>query len=107
MTTRVLVVCSTGASSGFLAQNLRKAAQKAGVELEAHARSEADVDAYADRIEVLLIGPHMAYMEDQLRAKVEPLGVRVALLPQKIYGRLDGAGAFHLVQELIGKDTEA
>lgn len=103
MTTRVLVVCSAGASSGFLAQSMRKAAQKAGVEMEVNARSETEVEEYAGRIEVLLISPHMAYLEDRLRAQVEPSGVAVAMLSQKIYGRLDGAGAFALVQELTGK----
>ena len=107
MTTRVLVVCGGGASSGFLAQSMRKAAKQAGVELEVSARSETEVDEYADRIEVLLIGPHLAYMEDKLRAQVEPRGIKVALLPHKIYGRLDGAGAFTLVQELVGEGTRA
>jgi PTS system cellobiose-specific IIB component len=106
MTTRVLVVCGGGASSGFLAQSMRKAAKQAGVELEVSARSETEVDEYADRIDVLLIGPHLAYMEDKLRAKVEPRGVRVALLPHKIYGRLDGAGAFALVQEMAGTGAQ-
>lgn len=101
MAIRVLVVCNTGASSGFFAQSVRKAAKKEGVELEVNARSETEVAEYAPRIEVLLIGPHMAYMEDALRAKVEPHGVKVALLPQKIYGRLDGAGGFKLVQQLL------
>lgn len=100
--TRVLVVCSGGASSGFLAQSMRKAAKKAGVEIEVAARSEAEVDDYADRIEVLLIGPHLAYMEDKLRAMVEPRGVAVALIPHAVYGRLDGAAAYGLVEELMG-----
>ncbi|MBN9105721.1 MAG: PTS sugar transporter subunit IIB [Propionibacteriaceae bacterium] len=100
MTTRVLVVCGGGASSGFLAQSMRKEAKKADVDLEVSARSETEVDEYLDRIDVLLVGPHLAYMEDKLRAKVEPHGIKVALLPHKIYGRLDGAGAFAIVESL-------
>ena len=107
MTTRVLVVCGGGASSGFLAQNMRKAAKQAGVEMTVEARSETEVGEYADRIEVLLIGPHLAYMEDKLRAQVEPRGIKVALLSHRIYGRLDGAGAFKLVQDLTGQEAQA
>ena len=100
MTTRILVVCGGGASSGFLAQNMRKAAKKAGVDVTVDARSETEVQDYVDRIDVLLIGPHLAYMEDKLRALVEPHGIAAALLPSRIYGRLDGAAAFDLVQTL-------
>ena len=107
MTTRVLVVCGGGASSGFLAQSIRKAAKSNGTEMVVEARSETEVDEYVDRIDVLLIGPHLAYMEDKLRAKVEPHGIKVALLPHKIYGRLDGAGAYKLIQEIAGEGAQA
>lgn len=107
MTTRVLVVCGGGASSGFLAQNLRKAAKKAGVELEVNARSESDIPDYIGHIDVLLVGPHLAYMEDKLRAQVEPHGIKAAMLSQKVYSRLDGEGAFKLVQELVGTESHA
>lgn len=101
MTTRVLVVCGGGASSGFLAQSMRKAAKRAHAELVVDARSEAEVDEYLDRIDVLLIGPHLAYMEDKLRGMAQPRGIKVALLSHQIYGRLDGAAAVNLVQQLV------
>lgn len=107
MTTRVLVVCGGGASSGFLAQSIRKAAKQAGTEIVVDARSETEVEEYVDRIDVLLIGPHLAYMEDKLRAQVEPHGIKAAMLPHKIYGRLDGAAAFTLVQDLVGQGAQA
>ena len=80
---------------------MRKAAKQAGIEVSVEARSETEVAEYLDRIDVLLIGPHLAYMEDKLRAQVEPHGIRAALLPHQIYGRLDGAGAFALAQRLM------
>jgi PTS system cellobiose-specific IIB component len=107
MMTRVLVVCGGGASSGFLAQSIRKAAKANGTEMVVDARSETEVDEYVDRIDVLLVGPHLAYMEDKLRAQVEPRGIKVALLPHKIYGRLDGAGAYKLIPELVGQEAQA
>jgi PTS system cellobiose-specific IIB component len=107
MSTRVLVVCGGGASSGFLAQNIRKAAKKSGATIEVIARSDSEVPEYADSVNVLLIGPHLAYMEEKLRAQVEPAGVKVALLTQNIYGRLDGAAALSLVQELVGSEGES
>lgn len=101
MVLKVLVVCGGGASSGFLAQSMRKAAKQIGADLEVNARSETEVEEFADSIDVLLIGPHLAYMEEELRGLVEPKGVKVALLPQKVYGRLDGAGALSIAQHLV------
>lgn len=107
MATRVLVVCGGGMSSGFLAQGMRKAAKRAGIDIEVEARSETDVDSYMGRIDVLLVGPHLAYMLAQLRDKADSHGVRVALLPNEIYGRLDGAAALQLVSDITGKEAES
>ena len=38
---RVLLVCGSGASSGFMAANIRKAAKEKGMEMEVQARSDS------------------------------------------------------------------
>lgn len=107
MALRVLVVCGGGASSSFLAQNMRKSAKAASVELVVDARSETEVEEYIGRIDVLLVGPHLEYMLDALTARVRPHGIKVALLPHKVYGRLDGAAAFKIAQESLEQEKMA
>lgn len=104
--TRVLVVCGGGTSSGFLAQKMRRAAAQEGIEVAVEARSDTDIDEYIGRIDVLLLGPHLAYLEEKVRAQVEPHGIKVVLLPQRIYGRLDGNAAIQLAVEAIAKGDD-
>ena len=40
----VLLVCGSGASSGFMAANMRKAASKQGLDIDIKARSESEIE---------------------------------------------------------------
>lgn len=53
----VLLVCGSGASSGFMAANIRKAAAARGLSITVNARSESTVEDYVDEIDCLMIGP--------------------------------------------------
>ncbi len=46
MATKVLLVCGTGASSGFMAANARKAAKKLNLDMEIKAKSESEIEDY-------------------------------------------------------------
>ena len=62
----VLLVCGSGASSGFMAANMRKAASKQGLDIDIKARSESEIENYIDEINVLMVGPHLAYILDEV-----------------------------------------
>ena len=47
----VLLVCGSGASSGFMAANIRKAAAARGLAITVNARSEATVEDYVEEID--------------------------------------------------------
>ena len=58
--TRILLACGIGASTGFMAANMRKAAKAQGLDVSIHAVSKSQVPEYADKIDVLLLGPHFS-----------------------------------------------
>ncbi|MBA9029160.1 PTS sugar transporter subunit IIB [Peribacillus huizhouensis] len=99
--TKVLLICGAGASSGFMANAIRKAGKKRGLEMSVQARSESQLSEYLTEIDVLLIGPHLKYMEDEILEKVSPYSIKVAVIPQMIYGTLDGNKACDLITKLI------
>ena len=43
---KVMLVCGGGASSGFLATSMRKAARKREIAMEVFAKSESDIDNF-------------------------------------------------------------
>ena len=98
----VLLICGSGASSGFMAAAIRKAAKKKGEEISVKAASEAQLDDWLDQIDTLLIGPHLAYIKDDVTAKTAGKNIQVAIIPQAIYGTLDGTKALEMINKMEG-----
>ena len=98
----ILLVCGTGASSGFLAKNIRKAAKEKGYDISIKARGDAEVEAYIEEIDLLLVGPHLKYMMNDLEEIAEPYEVPVRLVAEELYGSMDGAGIIDALVEEFG-----
>lgn len=97
----VLLVCGSGASSGFMAANMRKAAQELGLDMEIKARSESEIENYIDDIDALMVGPHLEYILEEVEEYVGDSDVKVILMKPEYYSTLNGAKAIeHLQQEL-------
>lgn len=90
---KILLVCGSGASSGFMAANIRKAANGRGLELDIKARGESEIENYIDEIDALLVGPHLAYIVDELSEYIGDRDVKVKLMRADYYSTLDGEKA--------------
>lgn len=100
----VLLVCGSGASSGFMAANIRKAAAARGMNISVVARSESEIESYIDDIDVLMAGPHLAYIMDEVdEIADENANVKVILMRKDYYSRLDGEAALDHMLEEIGE----
>jgi PTS system cellobiose-specific IIB component len=97
----ILLVCGGGASSGFLANNMRKAANKRNLVMDIMAKSETAIDDYKDEIDVLLLGPHLKYMEKEVRDNLAGTAVKITVVDEAIYSALDGEAAVDMVLKLI------
>ena len=98
---RVLLVCGSGASSGFMAANMRKAAVEEGLEMDIKARSESEIENYIDDIDVLMVGPHLTYILDDVEEYTQGADVKVILMKAEYYSKLDGKKAIeHLLESI-------
>lgn len=86
----VLLVCGSGASSGFMAANIRKAALARGVEIDIKARGEAEIENYVEEIDALMVGPHLAYILDEIEEYIGDHDVKVILMKANYYSTLNG-----------------
>lgn len=97
----VLLVCGSGASSGFMAANMRKVAKEQGLDIEIKARSESEIENYIDSIDALMVGPHLEYILDEVEDYVGDHDVKVILMKADYYSTLDGYKAIeHLLKEV-------
>ena len=89
---KILLACGAGASSGFLAQGMRKAAKKQNLDVQIKAVSDIEILNYVDEIDLLMIGPHIKHRLPEFEAAVQGKKVILAVIDQKKYSMLDGAG---------------
>lgn len=99
----VLLVCGSGASSGFMAANIRKAASARNFAITVNARSEATIEDYVEEIDCVLLGPHLANMVDDVKETCAGYDIKIGIVPQQAYARLDGDAALDYILELFGE----
>ena len=97
----VLLVCGSGASSGFMATNINKAAKKRGINCKVKARSQNEVDSYIDEIDCIMVGPHLKYAVPELEDKANGKNVKVAIMKKSYYAMLDGEKALDHILSLF------
>ena len=85
---KIVLCCGSGASSGFMAQNIKKAAKKRSIDAEVIARSDSQIENFLDGTDVVMIAPH-------LQAEASMIAKRCGNVPSIVidrmaYGMLDG-----------------
>lgn len=86
----ILIVCGGGASSSFIAQNVQREGNARGLDLNVDAISETELEDYAESKDVILAGPHLKYLEKNLREIVNEYNVPFDFIDEKDYARMDG-----------------
>ena len=81
---KIVLCCGSGASSGFMAQNIKKAARKKGMEIDVTARSES----FLVGTDIVLIAPHLIAESELIRKRCQ--GVPAIVIDRRSYGMLDG-----------------
>lgn len=97
MSKSALLICGGGASSGFLAQKIRKAAKKRGLEINVLARSESELSEHLDTADIVLIAPHLKYMKEDIDKQLNDYNIPCVIVDQKIYSLLDGEKGLDLI----------
>lgn len=101
---RVLMICGAGASTGFMAQAARRAAKKENLDMHIEAKSTAYLESYLDSIDVLLLGSHFSYKEEEIRQEIAGRNIVFGVVPQKIFGSLDGKGLVDFIKQLCAAE---
>ena len=84
-----------------MATNMRRAPVARGVEMDFKARSESEIENYVDEIDALMVGPHLAYILDEVEEYIGDNDVKVILMKPEYYSTLDGDKALdHLIAEM-------
>ena len=102
----VTLLCAMGMSTSLLVNKMKDAAKKSGEEVTIVAMAKDAFDAYNGETDVLLIGPQIRHMYDELKEKYEPKGIKVFPM-----SAVTGQGVKELLYEVndmlanIGEET--
>ena len=99
----ILLACGVGASSGFIAQKMRKAAEKKGLEIEIRAVSDTEILENIEGVGVLLIGPHLKHKFEEIQEEVSGYKVKTAIIDRKYYATLDGEAVLKTALDMMGE----
>lgn len=99
----ILLCCGAGMSSGFLANSAQKAANKKNTGMTIVAKSQSVVEDIIEDYVLLLLGPHYKSHLNEFEEMAAPFGIPVAVIPQEIYGSLDGDGLVEFALKQLEK----
>ncbi|WP_217587803.1 PTS sugar transporter subunit IIB [Lentibacillus saliphilus] len=86
----IALVCSAGMSTSMLVKKMREAAETRGMDATIDAYPESQLKSSLDELDVVLIGPQVRFLEKNIRALVEPKGIKVDIIDSMAYGMIQG-----------------
>ncbi len=102
----ILLCCGAGMSSGFMAQYVRNAAKKSGIQVKCEAHSQATIEKIVKDFDILCLGPHLGTNLKNFEKMCAPYDIPVIVIPSEIYGRLDGKGLYELCVKTVEEKEE-
>ncbi|KAA8999345.1 PTS sugar transporter subunit IIB [Affinibrenneria salicis] len=99
----IMLICSAGMSTSLLVSKMQKAAEERGLALDIFAISSAafEEEIASRKIDVILLGPQVKYMRQQLAERVSGENIPVDVIPMVDYGTMNGAKVLDLALTLM------
>jgi Phosphotransferase system cellobiose-specific component IIB len=100
----ILLACGCGASSGFIAQSMRKAAKAKGIQAHIRAVSDTEVLGVIGDYDALLLGPHIGYRLTEFQKRFEKENKIIEVMDQRDYATLNGEAILEkILQKMDGR----
>lgn len=87
----ITLVCAAGMSTSMLMKKMQDSAKAQDLDVEIRAMSESHFKTFTGQTDVLLIGPQVSFLLDDLKKNYEPKGIKVAVIQLVDYGTMNGA----------------
>ncbi|WP_145931571.1 PTS sugar transporter subunit IIB [Yersinia bercovieri] len=98
---KIMLCCSAGMSTSMLVKKMLAEAATRGVEVQIDAFGASEFNEQFSRYQVVLLGPQVKYMQQDLAAIAEPLGIPVMTIDMMDYGMQRGDKVLDFALSLI------
>lgn len=92
----IVLLCSTGASTSVLCNNMKKAAAEMNYDCTINAYSITKLEEIRDDADIIFIGPQIRFQSARVRDQVK---CKVIDIDMRIYGKMDGKALMEIVKK--------
>ena len=97
---KIVLLCSTGLSTGILVKKIKEEAKNLGYECEIEFYPLANAGSMASDADVILLAPQVRSSLGEVKSKCP--NVKVTAIDAKLYSVLDAVGILDLAQKTVG-----
>ncbi|GEQ33784.1 PTS sugar transporter subunit IIB [Marinilactibacillus psychrotolerans] len=99
----IMLVCAAGVSTGMLVSNMQKAAKEKDIETDIFAVSPNEADGYLStkEIDIVLLGPQVKFLKDQLKEKISSKNIPIEIIDMRDFEHMDGAAILDRALKLV------
>lgn len=101
----ILLCCGGGFSTSLVVSKMQEEAKRQGKDYNIWATNVDAVSEHAGNANVILLGPHMKFMLDNVVDTVANYHIPVGIIPQMDYGRCNGKNVLALAEQLVHEAT--
>ncbi|MCZ0067572.1 PTS sugar transporter subunit IIB [Bacillus sonorensis] len=99
---KILLACSSGMSTSLLVTKMEEYVKSIGDEAKIWAVGQDQAKKEMEQADVVLIGPQMSFLKDELQKEADKYGIRVDVIDMMAYGMADGKKAYEQAISLMG-----
>lgn len=102
-TKQIMLVCAAGMSTSLMVNKMQKAAAERGLAATIFAVPVSEAEDYLSekKVDVLLLGPQVRYLLEDLQEKLASKGIPVDVIPMTDYGMMKGDKVLDLAESLM------
>lgn len=104
---KILLVCSGGMSTSLLVDAAKKTAEKENFQCDIQAGAVSLVDEKAYLFDIILVAPQVRHRLTAIKESAAKHNKLVAVIPQEIYGQLQGDALIALAKKLLNPQNNA
>lgn len=103
-TKTIMLACAAGMSTSMLVAKMQNTAKAQNKDYDIFATSTSDVDnALAQHHpDVLLLGPQVAYLKNEVKAKTDAAGIPMDVINMMDYGMMKGDNVLAIAEKMMG-----
>lgn len=102
---RIVLACCSGMSTSLLMAKMRDEAKQRGLDVDIRAVGQEKAKDELQNADVMLIGPQMRFLLDDLRKEAERQGVPIDVIDLQAYGLADGKAVLDQALRLMGNPS--